>query len=201
MSLEYEFIPLEKDTVDKKVLEEFDCGNWAFNEFLRDDAINTSLNLIGKTYILIDTDEKGKDKTITKIFAFATIRTNALYYYDEDHILQKNSAVEIMYFAIRKSMQGITAVLMNNGNKLYSTIFFELLLQKLYELANYSISFEYVFLRANERGRKLYQRKLFLPMKNFLIPFEEDDKENLCTPMYLKLSDEDSIYNIYGIDD
>lgn len=197
MKTDFEFIPLEKNTVNQKVLEEFDCGNWIFNEFLQNDAINTSLKLQGKTYILIDANEK--EKEITKIFAFATIRTNALYYHDKKNILQNHSAIEVMYFAIRKSLQHVRAFTIDS-NKYYSTYFFELLLQKLYEISNYTISFEYIFLRANDSGKKLYQRKLFLPAKNFLIPFEEDDKENECIPMYFPLTDEDSLYNIYGID-
>ena len=61
------------------------------------------------------------------------------------------------------------------------------------------IGFQMIFLRANDEGIKLYQRKHFIDASNYLIPFDEDDKYGKCTPMCLQMND--NIYSIFGYEE
>ena len=103
-------------------------------------------------------------------------------------MLYSFSCVEIKYFAISKRLKHQTAYLID-PQKYYSTIFFELLMQDLYEMSTSIIGFQMIFLRANDEGIKLYQRKHFIDASNYLIPFDEDDKYGKCAPMCLQMND------------
>lgn len=146
--------------------------------------------------------DESEEKSIAHIFAFATINATSLPYYKiNDEHLYSIFCVEIKYFAITKKLQHVVAYLID-PEKYYSTIFFEILLQDLYEMsakiAAKIIGFQMIFLRANEKGIKLYKRKRFIDTSEYLISFDIDDKMGKCTPMCLQISD--NLYGIFGID-
>lgn len=195
---ELQYVELSNAGVSQDVLQKFNCGHPDFNDFLADDAIECSGNGDGVTYILVDKDEYNNRK-ISTIFAFATIQSTALQYYDiknEDKICNI-SGVEIRYFAIAKKFHEQTAYLIDSS-KHYSTIFFEWLLADLYEMSTKIIGFQAIFLRANENGEKLYRRKRFVDATQYIIPYKEDDPLGKCIPMCLMI--QDNIYNIFGMD-
>ena len=156
---ELRYVELSNACVSQDVLQKFNCGHPDFNDFLSNDAIECSSNGDGVTYVLVDKDEY-ENKKISVIFAFATIQSTALQYYDVKNSdkIYSISGVEIKYFAIAKKFHRQIAYLID-ASKYYSTIFFEWLLADLYEMSTKVIGFQTIFLRANEKGEKLYRRK------------------------------------------
>ncbi len=198
MTTEFQYVELNKAEVSQDVLRKFNCDHPDFNDYLVDDAKEAGEKGNGVTYILVDKEEY-ESKTISVIFAFATIQTTALHYYDVDNTERVNSisGVEIKYFAIARSFQKQTAYKLN-PNKHFSTIFFEWLLADLYEISISVVGFQAIFLRANENGESLYRRKNFVDATNYIIPFEEDDVLGKCTPMCLMI--QENVYSIFGIE-
>lgn len=193
---EFKYVKLEESIINQDVLNSFDCGHPDFNNFLQEDAITESSEGNGVTYILVDKKEYEIQK-ISIIFAFTTICATSLPYYEgNSDILHSISCVEIKYFAIGKRFHHQTAFLID-ADKYYSTIFFEYLLQDLYQMSTSILGFQMIFLRANENGMKLYKRKKFTDATRYLIPFDPDDKYGKCTPMCLQMNDD--LYNIFGI--
>lgn len=195
---ELQYVELSNAYVSQDVLQKFDCGHPDFNDFLVNDAISYCSNGEGVTYVLVDKEEY-ENKKISVIFAFATIQSTALQYYDikNNEKIYSISGVEIKYFAIAKKFHRQTAYLIDES-KYYSTIYFEWLLVDLYEMSTKVIGFQAIFLRANEKGEKLYRRKNFVDAKKYIIPYEEDDALGKCIPMCLMIKD--NIYSIFGID-
>lgn len=190
------YVELAKAKVSQDVLQKFDCGHPDFNDFLVNEAIEHSSSGNGVTYILID--ELEEKANITAIFAFCTIKATALYYPKiNSYNLFSVSCAEIKYFAIAKQFQKAKTGKLGI-EKYYSTIFFELLLMDLYELSTKVLGFTIIFLRSNKNGEKLYRRKNFIDVTEFIIPYEEDDELGKCIPMYLAISD--NIYNIFSIE-
>lgn len=196
---EFQYVELSNACISQEVLQKFNCGHPDFNEFLVNDAIEYSCNGDGVTYVLVDKEEY-ENKKVSVIFAFATIQSTALQYYDvkNSEKIYSISGVEIRYFAIAKKFHRQKACLID-ASKYYSTIFFEWLLADLYEMSTKIIGFQVIFLRANEKGEKLYRRKKFVDATKYIIPYEEDDVLGKCIPMCLMI--QDHIYNIFGIDE
>lgn len=188
------FIQLDKVNISQDVLSDFNCGHPDFNSFLREDAISLAAEGEGVTYVLVDDEEI--DNEITAIFAFATIKATALYYETNDRYISQSCA-EIKYFAIDKRFQK-TRTGRTGTEKYFSTVFFETLLMDLYEMSTKTIGFTGIFLRANDNGIKLYERKHFINATEYMIPYEEDDELGKCTPMYFPISS--NLYSIFGVD-
>lgn len=100
---EFKYVELSNAYVSQDVLQKFDCGHPDFNDFLANDAVGSSSNGDGVTYVLVDKEEY-QDKEISTIFAFATVQSTALQYYDVTNSgkMYSISGVEIKYFAIAK---------------------------------------------------------------------------------------------------
>lgn len=196
---EFRYVELSNAYVSQDVLQKFDCNHPDFNDFLVNDAVECSSNGDGVTYVLVDKDEYD-NKKISTIFAFATIQSTSLQYYDIDNAdkIYSISGVEIKYFAIARRFHKQIAYLLD-PDKYYSTIFFEWLLADLYEMSTKMIGFQAIFLRANEKGEKLYRRKKFVDATKYIIPYEEDDPLGKCIPMCLII--QDNIYSIFGVDE
>lgn len=194
---EFQYVELSTANISQDVLQKFNCGHPDFNDFLVNDAIASCNSGKGVTYILVDKAEY-EENNVSTIFAFATIQTTALLYYDMENVERVYSipGVEIKYFAIAKRFHKQFALLID-ADKYYSTVFFEWFLVDLYEKSTKDIGFQAVFLRANENGERLYRRKNFIDATNYIIPYEEDDPLGKCTPMCLII--EDNIYSIFGI--
>lgn len=193
---EFKYIELSHANVSQDVLQKFNCGHPDFNDFLIQDAKDSSANGTGVTYILVD-EEEYKVNKISTIFAFATIQSTALHYYDlkDSDKIYSIAGVEIKYFAISKKFHRQIAYLIDES-KYYSTIFFEWLLADLYEMSTKMIGFQAIFLRANEKGEKLYRRKKFVDASSYVIPYAEDDPLGKCIPMCLMI--QENIYSIFG---
>ncbi len=190
------YVELSQANVSQDILRSFDCKNPDFNDFLYEDAINFSADGKGVTYILVDENEY-QQQNISVIFAFATIQSTALHYYEEDsEVLSSISCAEIKYFAITRKLQKQIAYTIDE-NKYYSTIFFEYFLQELYELSTKYIGFQAIFLRANKQGENLYRRKKFIDASSYIVPYTEDDPTGKCIPMILNISS--NIYDIFGV--
>lgn len=195
---ELQFVELSTADISQDVLQKFDCAHPDFNDYLKMDAISCSANGKGVTYVLVDKNEY-ENKSVTTIFAFATLQTSALLYHDTENekTLRSMPCVEIKYFAIARRFHKQTAYLID-PNKHYSTIFFECLLSELYLMSTTMIGFQALFLRANEMGHSLYVRKKFINASDYIIPFEEDDPLGKCTPMFLMI--QENMYTMFGYD-
>lgn len=189
------YVELSRAKVNSEVLHSFDCRHIDFNEFLYEDAIQFSADGNGVTYILVDKNEYDNEN-ISIIFAFATVQATSLHYRNEndEDVLYSISCAEIKYFAINRRLQKQIAYDIDE-NKYYSTIFFELLLQELYEMSTSKIGFQAIFLRANNNGYKLYSRKKFMDASNYIIPYTEDDPTGKCIPMILNIAS--NLYSIF----
>lgn len=189
------YVELSQAKVNSDVLHSFDCRHIDFNEFLYEDAMQFSADGNGVTYILVDKNEYDNEN-ISIIFAFATVQATSLHYRNEDNenVLYSISCAEIKYFAINRRLQKQIAYDIDD-RKYYSTIFFELLLQDLYEMSTTKIGFQAIFLRANKNGYKLYSRKKFMDASNYIIPYTEDDPTGKCIPMILNIAS--NLYSIF----
>lgn len=193
--MELVFISIRDSYISQDVLERFDCGHLDFNDFIHSEAVSFQETGNGVTYILVD-EQEYKSKSITRVYAFATIKTAALHHQDNDVTLSEPCA-EIKYFAISKKFQKVRGGSLGTG-KYYSTLFFEKLLELLYEMSINSIGFTMIFLRANSSGEKLYRRKHFVDATNYILPYDIDDSLGKCTPMCLPISD--NLYSIFGVE-
>ena len=85
--------------VSQEVLNSFDCGHPDFNDFIREDAINMASNGEGVTYLLVD-DAEAEQKNVTSFFAFATIKTTALYYENGLKLYKRKNFVDATEYMI-----------------------------------------------------------------------------------------------------
>ena len=201
---ELRFFKLDQDHISQDVIANFTCKHPDFDDFIHNDACTAMANGEGVTYVLVNDDEYYK-KEVKNILAFATIQATSLYYnLDESSEEGSKNAykkfyslpcVEIKYFAIHKAFQKSIAAHID-PDKYYSTIFFEYLLQDLYEMSCKIIGFQAIFLRANQNGYKLYKRKKFTDCSNYIISYEECDADNKCKPMLLPIAE--NIEEIFG---
>ena len=63
-----EHVELNEADLSDEIIQEFDCGN---------DDMNESVYGRGVTYVLVADDRK-------RIYAYATLKTHSLYYYEEE---------------------------------------------------------------------------------------------------------------------
>lgn len=192
-----EYIELDESKITDDVLFNFNCGNDDITDYLHYKAKKDSMNGKGVTYILVDDDKK-------RIYAYATISAHGLYYYDEAEkyhtspmtedgkLLLSIPCVEIKMFSISKRLKHQVAYLMDPIKKRhYSTLFFNMFLEKLYYMSMKTIGFQLIFLRANDEGEKLYRRAGFVEMDDFLTSY--DAKAEGCTSLVLPLSNIEEI--------
>lgn len=187
-----EYVELDASKVSEEVIQEFDCGNLDMTDYLHQNAKFDSC--VGKcvTYVLVDDDRK-------RIYAYATIAAHGLYYYDiaekfhtmpmteDGKILLSIPCVEIKMFAISKKLKGQVAYIMDPKRKRhYSTLFFNMFLEKLYYMSMRVIGFQWVFLRANKEGEMLYRKAGFVEADEYLSSY--DAKAEGCVSLMLPLS-------------
>lgn len=72
-----EHVELNEADLSDEIIQEFDCGNDDMNEYLYDYARDDSVYGRGVTYVLVADDRK-------RIYAYATLKTHSLYYYEEE---------------------------------------------------------------------------------------------------------------------
>lgn len=192
-----DYIELDSSKVSDTVIAEFDCGNDDMTEYLHEYAKEYGIRGKGVTYILTDNER-------SRIYAYATIIANGLYYYtdaEEHHtksttgdgkILFSIPCIEIKMFAISKKLKGQVAYLMDPERKRhYSTLFFNMLLEKLYYMSMSVLGFQMIFLRANIEGERLYRKSGFVEADEFLDSY--DAKSENCTSLVLNVADIESI--------
>ena len=190
--MELEYVELNKSKVSKKVLQEFDCGNLDMTDYLHQYAKEDSSKGKAVTYVLVD-------KERTRIYVYATIAANGLYYYDDAEkyhavpmtgdgkVLLSIPCVEIKMFAISRKLKGQVAYIMDPEKKRrFSTLFFNMFLEELYYMSMSIIGFQLIFLRANDEGEKLYRRAGFVETDEYLGTY--DAKAEGCISLVLSLS-------------
>ena len=176
----------------EEVIRGFDCGNPYMTDYLHQNAKHDSSGGKSVTYVLVDDDRK-------RIYAYATIAAHGLYYYDEakkyhtvpmtgdGKVLLSIPCVEIKMFAISKKLKGQVAYIMDPERKRhYSTLFFNMFLEKLYYMSMRIIGFQWIFLRANGEGETLYRRAGFAEADEYLGSY--DAKAEGCVSLMLPLS-------------
>lgn len=188
----FEWISL-RSNVPEKVVKEFDCGDYTFNEFLQEKALNWMDNGYASTYVAVD-DEEATNGNITRIYAFASINATGLLYRDGQN--KYLSCVEIRMFAVSKMLRG-NGVTDIDGIR-YSYKIFQSLVQELYAMSTSVIGFCAVTLNANDKGLKLYKEFGFVETDEFLLP-EEEEKISIekCTPLIFSLITEDALSRIF----
>lgn len=187
-----EYIELDESGITEEVLREFDCGNPDITEYLHYNAKQDSSEGKCVTYVLVDSDRK-------RVYAYATIAAHGLYYYDEAEkyhtismtgdgkVLLSVPCVEIKMFAISRKLKGQVAYIMDSERKRhYSTLFFNMFLEKLYYMSMKIIGFQLVFLRANNEGERLYRKSGFVKTDEFLGSY--DAKAEGCVSLMMPLS-------------
>lgn len=186
--MEFEWTNVE--SVEDSVINNFDSGNHAFNDFIYNRA--KLWNSAGEaiTYVFADAEEISK-QTVTRIYGFATINALGLLY-DNDGRNEYLPCVEIRLFAIAKQLRKN-----HNPSIEWSNIIFKTLLQNLYQMSTSVIGFKAIFLNANHDGYQLYIDNDFTPIKEYVTP-EVDEKIKIenCTPLLLMITD-DTIYNMF----
>lgn len=189
---ELKYVELNQSNVTDEVIEQFDCGNRDMTEYLHHQAKQDTIEGNGVTYVLVAEDRK-------RIYAYATIKTYSLYYYDDAEkyhtkplnadgkILLAIPCVEIKMFAISKKLKGQVAYILDPENKQhYSSIFFKWFLEDLYYMSMNTIGFQMVFLRANEEGEKLYRNNKFVDCDEYLSTY--DAKAEGCRALAITLT-------------
>ncbi len=179
--------------VPEKVIKDFDCGDYTFNEFLYNTAAKWMDNGYATTYVAVDSGENNEGR-ITKIYAYASINCTGLLYKGEHS--KYLSCVEIRMFAVSRHLRGdgVTDV---DGVR-YSYKVFQSLMQELYVMSTRTIGFCAVTLNANDKGLKLYTKFGFVKTDEYILP-EEEEKINIaeCTPLIFSLITEDAITKIF----
>lgn len=187
--------------VNDSLLRTFDCGNPSISEYLWDVSVSDSNSGKCVTYLLLK-DEEVENNDIKIIYAYATINTHSLTYYDNPQkyhldlkeypeILSSWSCAEIKMFGINKRLKHVVAADIGDGTHTYATIFLKMFLEQLYYIAFQTIGFQVVYLRANTEGEHLYRKLGFIDCDEFLKTF--DEKAEGCKEMYLPLSNLETI--------
>ena len=195
-----EYVELNQSKISDAIINKFDCGNSDMTNYLHTQAKQDGAHSKCITYILIDANK-------TRIYAYATIATYAMYKNDNTFVKEKENyvdsntiiatpALEIKMFAIDKCFRGQVAYTLDPIYKRrYSTIFFQYFLEKLYYMSMSIIGFHIIFLRSNTEGYKLYSRNGFLEFSDYLNTY--DEKSECCIPMVSTIQNiEDILFSI-----
>lgn len=192
------YVELNQSKVSDDIINQFDCGNYDMSDYLHSTARKDAHRGQGVTYILVRKNE-AESNSITRIYAYATIKTHSLSYYEdaekyhtkemnsEGKILSSISCAEIKMFAISRALKGQIAYDIDNGSHHYSTIFFKMLLEDLYFMSMSVIGFQVIFLRANDEGEGLYRNVGFIDCSAYLKTY--DASAEGCIPLFLSLND------------
>lgn len=180
-----DFIWTGLENVDEALIRDFDCGDYVFNDFLKENAIKWRDKGEAVTYLCVD-DEKAP----SRVYAYATVNANGLLYKGEDSKNNYIHCAEIRLFAIAKALR-------SNGDptRNYSEIIFKRFLQELYYMSLNVIGFDAIFLAANENGYGLYKKSGFVEIEEFIAP--ESNESEGCTPLLLVMNSQtiDSFYD------
>lgn len=193
----FKYIELGQSKVTDEVIKQFDCGNVDITEYLHHQAKKDTASGNGVTYVLVAEDRK-------RIYAYATIKTYSLYYYDdadkyhtkpmndEGKILLSIPCVEIKMFAISKKLKHQAAYMLD-PEKLqhYSSIFFKWFLEDLYYMSMCTIGFQMIFLRANDEGEMLYRNNKFVDCGEYLSTY--DAKAEGCKSLAITLTEIENV--------
>lgn len=192
-----DYVELNESGISDDVINGFDCGNKDMSDYLHEQAKDDTAKSKCITYVLLDADK-------SRIYAYATISSYAMYYYDDaekyhtapmtedGQILVTIPAVEIKMFAIDKALRGQTAFLLDPAKqRRYSIIFFQWFLEKLYYMSMSIIGFQMIFLRANTDGYKLYANNGFAEYDKYINTYDGKSKD--CIPMISSIQDTEEI--------
>lgn len=177
--------------VTATVINDYDSGDYVFNNFLREQAIEWQNMGEAVTYVFVDADERSSS-TFTRIYGYVSINTLGLLY-NEDNIDKYLSCVEIRLFSIAKQLRK-----KHDPTIKWSEILFKLVLQNLYQMSTSVIGFHGIFLNANSNGYKLYNDCGFQKIDDYITP-NDDDKLDIgeCTPLLMIIND-NALYNIFS---
>ena len=197
-----EFSQAKRETiVSQDIIQQFDCGNRDMTEYLYSYADIDAASGRGVTYILVKKADI-ENKSISRIYAYTTLKAHSLSYYDEGakyhthdiddngNVLLSIPCVEIKMFAIDKALKKQIAFTIDPEHH-YSTIFFNMLLEKLYYMSMTVIGFQIIFLRANDEGENLYRKSKFVDCTDYLQTY--DIKADGCKPLFLSLTEVEEI--------
>lgn len=193
----FEYIELNESGISQDIIDKFDCGNRDMSEYLQLQAAKDTAASKCVTYVLLDPNRD-------RIYAYATISSYAMYYYEDAEkyhtkqmtedgkVLVTVPAAEIKMFAIDKSFRKQTAFILDPvKQRRYSTIFFQWFLETLYYLSMTVIGFQVIFLRANNEGYKLYSENGFTEYDNYINTY--DTKSEDCVPMVSTIQNAEEI--------
>jgi len=178
--MEFDWINIE--SVDDTVIDKFDCGNHAFNDFIQKQAKKWNAAGESVTYVFADIDEI-KNHAVTRIYGFASINTLGLLF-NNGKQNEYLPCAEIRLFAIAKQLRKH-----HDQTVLWSDIIFKTLLQNLYHMSTGIIGFKAIFLNANHDGYQLYIDNGFEIIKEYTVP-QIDLKIEIeeCTPLLLMIT-------------
>ena len=180
--------------VPKEAIDNFDCGELEYNDFLKNNAEMWAANGNAVTYVVVDSYELVCNK-IKRIYGFAAVNATGLLGKSDG----KNKylpCAEIRLFAVSKRLRGPEAVDVDGIR--YSFKIFQTLMQELYRISTAVIGFSAVTLNANSTGLKLYSKFGFIYTDDYFLPEEEDNLDiKGCTPLIFSLVEKDALYSIF----
>ena len=189
--MEFDWINIE--SVDDTVIERFDCGNHAFNDFIHEKAKRWNDAGESVTYVFADAEEIQKH-SVSQIYGFISINAIGLLF-DNNGQNEYLSCVEIRLFAIAKQLRKH-----HDSSVVWSDVIFKTLLQNLYQMSTSVIGFKAIFLNANHDGYKLYINNGFNAIDKYVAPNCDSkiDTEG-CTPLLLMITSE-MVEDIFTLD-
>ncbi len=179
--------------VSDRILDEFDCGSYVFNDFLKEKARDWQENGEAVTYVVVTSNELESDSdSISRIYGYVAINAMGLLYNTSDDEHRYLPCVEIRMFAVAKQLRK-----KHDSTIPYSNIIFKMILQNLYEMSTKIIGFHAIFLNANQEGYQLYKENDFEEITQYIAPTDEEKLDITGTKPMLLLIDDEMLYNIF----
>ncbi|MGL4989280.1 MAG: hypothetical protein ACRCYT_02650 [Cetobacterium sp.] len=184
--LEFRFKLLKESNYN--ITKNFQCGNLYIDNFLKNEALK---NQESKTYLIINQKkQKFEDKNYKKLLGFFTLACSAIKYSpDEGRTTNNFSAIELKYFALDKSFQGLQYDSgFNDPDDLFnfSDVVFGEILKKCQYIKENILGARYLILYSVPNSVNFYKRQF---LENFNEYMEKNQNMEItdCIPMFISL--------------
>ena len=173
---------LNEDNVH--LLENFSCGRFEIDRYIKEDAFRDNQVGNGVTYLILD-------RRNGKLVAYYTITSTSLLYFDNEDISNKQtieelvirgiSSVELKMFAMSKVYQDVSY----DDKYLVSDIVLGAVIGDIYHIATSILGAKKIILNSTPEAVKFYKRNNFLLLDEYIALYDEYTED--CIPMYITL--------------
>ena len=174
---------LDISEVSPELLSEFCCEKPALDEFIHEEAVNSS----AKTYLFVDI-------VTNVVVAYTSIACSAIMYAVEDNEsvmlaperFSLASAIEIKYFAVDKRYKHLKYSDAPESKNTLSSNLFRYIVRHIQDIAYEHVGAEYIVLYSVPEAESFYKRNWFHSFESDMVGNADPFLEG-CKPMYMEI--------------